>query len=139
MLAAVTRGGSRHERHDRRILPITAVIVPFWLVRAMVGWKETFEVLPAILVVGISFAFHAVLLSNHMDSNLVDITQGCARCLHRAIPALWKPKRIWRFAGKTGTSASSTKRETLHESQVFKGWVPFLILSLFVFLWGYSR
>src|SRR5262249_13129848 len=33
-----------------RILPITALIVPFWLVRAMVGWKETFEVLPAILV-----------------------------------------------------------------------------------------
>src|SRR5882762_9177945 len=38
-----------------RILPITAIIVPFWLVRAMVPWKETFEVLPAILVVGISF------------------------------------------------------------------------------------
>src|SRR6202022_2352032 len=26
-----------------RILPITAVIVPFWLVRAMVSWSETFE------------------------------------------------------------------------------------------------
>src|SRR5439155_5029768 len=39
-----------------RILPVTAVIVPFWLVRTMVGWRETFEVLPAILVVGISFA-----------------------------------------------------------------------------------
>src|SRR6516162_4738938 len=35
-----------------RILPITAVIVPFWLVRVTVGWAETFEVLPAILVVG---------------------------------------------------------------------------------------
>src|SRR5438046_2616457 len=32
-----------------RILPITGMIVPFWLVRAMVGWAETFEVLPAIL------------------------------------------------------------------------------------------
>src|SRR5439155_738422 len=32
-----------------RILPITGIIVPFWLVRAMVGWTETFEVLPAIL------------------------------------------------------------------------------------------
>src|SRR6266496_536941 len=31
-----------------RILPITGIIVPFWLVRAMVGWSETFEVLPAI-------------------------------------------------------------------------------------------
>src|SRR6266498_3997524 len=25
-----------------RILPITGIIVPFWLVRAMVGWAETF-------------------------------------------------------------------------------------------------
>src|SRR5437879_3213904 len=39
-----------------RILPITGMIVPFWLVRAMVGWAETFEVLPAILVVGASFS-----------------------------------------------------------------------------------
>src|SRR3989442_4693376 len=39
-----------------RILPFTAIIVPFWLVRAMVSWKETFEVLPAILVVGVSFS-----------------------------------------------------------------------------------
>src|SRR5437870_10624439 len=34
-----------------RILPFTAVIVPFWLVRVMVGWKQTLEVFPAILVV----------------------------------------------------------------------------------------
>ncbi|MGB6801923.1 MAG: L-lactate permease, partial [Candidatus Sulfotelmatobacter sp.] len=39
-----------------RILPFTAVIVPFWLVRTMVGWRETFEVFPAILVIGLSFS-----------------------------------------------------------------------------------
>src|SRR6202041_2828676 len=38
-----------------RILPFTAIIVPFWLVRTMVSWRETFEVFPAILVVGGSF------------------------------------------------------------------------------------
>ena len=45
-----------------RILPITAIIVPFWLVRAMVSWKETFEVFPAILVVGSFVCFHAIFL-----------------------------------------------------------------------------
>src|ERR1051326_2778714 len=59
-----------------RILPFTAIIVPFWLVRAMVGWKETFEVLPAILVVGVSFAVTQFLWSNFVDSNLVDIAGG---------------------------------------------------------------
>ena len=56
-----------------RILPFTAAIVPFWLVRTMVGWQETFEVFPAILVVGLSFAFTQFFWSNHVDSNLVDI------------------------------------------------------------------
>src|SRR6202795_1619961 len=59
-----------------RILPITAIIVPFWLVRAMVSWSETFEVLPAILVVGGSFAATQWFWANHMDSNLVDIAAG---------------------------------------------------------------
>src|SRR5438046_800513 len=39
-----------------RILPFTAIIVPFWLMKTMVSCEETFEVLPAILVVGLSFA-----------------------------------------------------------------------------------
>src|SRR5215831_463006 len=59
-----------------RILPITAIIVPFWLVRSMVGWKETFEVFPAILVVGGSFAVTQFLWANYVDSSLVDIAAG---------------------------------------------------------------
>src|ERR1043165_9134308 len=59
-----------------RILPLTAVLVPLWLVRTLVGWKETFEVLPAILVVGTSFSLTQYLWSNHVDSNLVDIAGG---------------------------------------------------------------
>jgi lactate permease len=143
-----------------RILPITAVIVPFWLVRAMVPWKETFEVLPAILVVGISFASMQYFWSNHMDSNLVDITAGLFSLLCTVIFLLfWKPKRIWRFAEDTEppaagagapTTAAATARAmyspqpalTSHtsytRSQIFKAWVPFLILSVFVFLWGYK-
>src|SRR5258707_13197893 len=59
-----------------RILPITAIIVPFWLVRAMVSWQETFEVFPAILIVGFSFALTQFFWSNYVDSNLVDIMGG---------------------------------------------------------------
>jgi len=81
-----------------RILPFTAVIVPFWLVRAMVGWKETFEVLPAILVVGISFAATQYLWSNHVDSNLVDIASGVVSLVVTLIfLRFWQPKHTWRF------------------------------------------
>jgi lactate permease len=137
-----------------RILPITALIVPFWLVRAMVSWKETFEVLPAIAVVGISFASMQFFWSNRMDSNLVDITAGLFSLLCTVVFLLfWKPKRIWRFeedggpiavtaAGRVvpGVSGGSTGPEIHSYSfgQTFKAWLPFLILSIFVFLWGYK-
>jgi lactate permease len=134
-----------------RILPITAIIVPFWLVRAMVGWKETFEVLPAILVVGISFASMQFFWSNKMDSNLVDITAGLFSLLCTvAFLVFWKPKTIWRFSddpiaatagagsvgGKSVPSVSGGAGYTA--GQVFKAWLPFLILSVFVFLWGFK-
>src|SRR5258707_3648950 len=81
-----------------RILPLTALIVPFWLVRAMVGWAETFEVLPAILVVGLSFGFTQFFWSNHVDSNLVDIVAGAASIVAPVVFLdFWKPKRVWRF------------------------------------------
>ncbi len=136
-----------------RILPITAIIVPFWLVRAMVSWKETFEVFPAILVVGVSFASMQFFWSNYMDSNLVDITAGLFSLLCTVVFLLfWKPKKIWRFedegghiavtpAGKGVPSVSGGSGPEVHSysfSQTFKAWLPFLILSVFVFLWGYK-
>jgi lactate permease len=136
-----------------RILPITAIIVPFWLVRAMVSWQETFEVFPAILVVGVSFASMQYFWSNHMDSNLVDITAGLFSLLCTVIFLLfWKPKKIWRFedegghiavtpAGKSVPSVSGGSGPEVHSysfGQTFKAWLPFLILSVFVFLWGYK-
>jgi lactate permease len=136
-----------------RILPITAIIVPFWLVRAMVSWRETFEVFPAILVVGVSFASMQWFWANHMDSNLVDITAGLFSLLCTVVFLLfWKPKKIWRFedegghimvtpAGKSVPSVSGGSGPEVHSysfGQTFKAWLPFLILSVFVFLWGYK-
>ncbi|HUK91253.1 MAG TPA: lactate permease LctP family transporter, partial [Blastocatellia bacterium] len=151
-----------------RILPLTAVLVPFWIVRSMVGWAETFEVLPAILVVGVSFALTQFLWSNRVDSSLVDIAAGVVSLIVAVIFLhFWKPKRIWRFEGEAapeeharaaaespvegGSPASSaaagaravhTPRPTSTgtrrpASQVAKAWMPFLILSVFVLLWGW--
>src|SRR5262249_16491143 len=115
-----------------RILPITAIIVPFWLVRAMVGWKETFEVLPAILVVGISFASMQWFWSNKMDSNLVDITAGLFSLFFTAVfLVFWKPKRIWRFdedeapAGKAGAAVPTVSGgATYSKGRIFVAWMP---------------
>jgi len=142
-----------------RILPFTAVIVAFWLVRTMVGWKETFEVLPAILVVGFSFALTQFFWSNYIDSNLVDIMGGVVSIVATLVfLRFWKPKKIWRFdydekvpalppptaeisdrAGAEWTAKEydgyvAPRKYTA--GQVLKAWMPFAILSLFVLIWG---
>jgi len=121
-----------------RILPITGIIVPFWLVRAMVGWAETFEVLPAILVVGASFSVTQYLWSNHVDSNLVDIAGGVVSLLATVIfLRFWRPKRVWRFEGERAAApAGATPARKYTAGQILKAWMPFAILSLTVFAWG---
>ena len=124
-----------------RILPWTAVIVPFWLVRTFVSWSETFEVFPAILVVGISFAGVQYFWSNHVDSNLVDIAAGIASIVATLLfLRVWQPNRIWRFADERGEDAAKVKRgevAVVHTpGQLAKAWMPFALLSLFVLLWG---
>jgi lactate permease len=115
-----------------RILPITGIIVPFWLVRAMVGWGETIEVLPAILVVGTSFSLTQYLWSNHVDSNLVDIAGGVISLVATVVfLRIWQPKRIWRFADE---HAAAIQKHT--PGQIAKAWLPFAILSLTVLAWG---
>ena len=124
-----------------RILPFTAVIVPFWLVRAMVSWSETFEVLPAILVVGLSFAGMQYFWSNHMDSNLVDIMAGVvSMVVTLAFLRVWKPKKIWRFEDEREEDAAKLERKEAVKhytgAQIAKAWLPFAVLSLFVLMWG---
>ena len=143
-----------------RILPLTAVIVPFWLVRTMVNWTETLEVLPAILVVGLSFASMQYFWSNHVDSNLVDIAAGIFSLVAALIfLRVWRPKRIWRFAEEREAVAAAlpeqevvraatgdewqvssghphAAKSTYTSRQIAKAWMPFAVLSLFVLCWG---
>jgi len=124
-----------------RILPITAVIVPFWLVRAMVSWSEAFEVLPAILVVGGSFAATQWFWANYMDSNLVDIAAGVVSLVATMVfLRVWQPKRIWRFEDERVEDAAKVERKEVAKhytaGQTAKAWLPFAILSVLVLLWG---
>ena len=129
-----------------RILPITAIIVPFWLVRAMAGWRETFEVLPAILVVGVSFAVTQFVWSNFIDSNLVDIAGGLVSLTTTVLfLRFWQPRSIWRFENDPAPDVAQAASLRLDEGtqasgvryiQIARAWMPFAVLTLFVLLWG---
>jgi len=124
---------------NARILPITSIIIPLWLVKAMVPWRETLEVLPAVLVCGVSFAVTQFAWGNYLDVGLVDIVAGVVSLVALALfLTRWRPKRVWRFPEES-EAPSAQGLPAPGPRQVFIAWLPFLVLFAFVILWGLLR
>jgi lactate permease len=128
-----------------RILPPVSAILPLWLVRSMVGWRETFEVWPALAVSGLSFAITQFYWSNYQESGLVDIIASLASLLAMvAFMKVWSPKASLENGGRSTTQAvphtqAGAPFHTIRHHSIFailKGWSPFLFSTVFIFLWS---
>src|SRR5947208_2026203 len=117
-----------------RILPPISLILPFWLVRSMVGWRETFDVWPALAVSGLSFAAMQFYWSNFQESGLVDIIAAIFSLLVMVVfLKVWHPRKVLR----TGKAQSATHVTPRHSTAaVLKGWSPFMLASIFIFVAG---
>ncbi|WP_338833438.1 Glycolate permease GlcA [Moorella humiferrea] len=116
-----------------RQLPFLSILVPFWLVAIMSGWKGVKETWPACLVSGGSFAVAQWFSSNYLSPMLPDIISSlfsliCLILLLR----VWQPRNIWRF-----TNERASEKFTRHSpGAVLKAWAPFIVLTLMVADWG---
>lgn len=118
-----------------RTLPILSVLLPFYLILLICGFKKSMEVLPAILVSGISFAFLQWFCSNYLGPALPDIIAGIGSIACLVIFfKFWKPKTIWRFKDEPIQTINTEIKYS--SGQIFKAWSPFLLLTLFVIAWG---
>jgi lactate permease len=116
-----------------RILPFTALILPFWLVRWMTNWRQTLAVWPALLVCGVVFGVVQFYWSNFQDAALVDIIGGMATMGALALFfQFWQPRRIWLYPEED--AARLLKKH--HWKAVVHAWSPYILLSFFVILWG---
>ena len=105
-----------------RICAPVSLFVPAYLILVMSGWKGLRGVLPAAAMCGVAFAGTQFLVSNFMGPQLTDILASMAAMGAMLIV-------IWR---RGGPPRKHSGRE------IRLAWTPYLLLVIFVLLWGYK-
>jgi lactate permease len=93
-----------------RQLPLFSILIPAYLIVVLAGWRRMREILPAVLVTGVSFAIVQFLVSNFIGPELTDVlaalvSMGCLALLLR----FWKPAEVWRFAHETAAPVTGPR------------------------------
>lgn len=120
-----------------RTLPLLSVILPFYIVVFMSGFRNSLAVLPAILVSGCSFALLQWSTSNFLGPALPDIIAGIGSivCLIICLK-FWKPKSVWRFPNEPEATINTQIKYS--PGEILRAWSPFILLTIMVIAWGLS-
>jgi lactate permease len=139
-----------------RQLPWVSILVPFWLVATFVkmeggSWKQAFEVWPAALCAGLSFAAMQLFASGTNELHLMtDVVSGVFSviCTALFLRFVWHPKTRFllrserealQAAGKSADQATtdlSGWKYKYSAAQTAYAWLPWVILILCCALWG---
>jgi len=115
-------------------LPFVSVFIPFYVILIMVGLKKTLEVLPAVATCGIVFALLQWVTASYLGPYLPDITASLgAMAALVMLLQVWQPPTVYHFDHEE----MATKEDHGYSGgEIFKGWAPYLALTIFVLLWG---
>ena len=122
-----------------RILLLFCLAVPFWVVWTMCGRKQMIEVWPACLTVGVTFGITQFIISNFVGASLAAI--GASVISMAALVILlrfWQPPSIWSFEheDQSARAAEHANRHVHGSERKLQAWLPWMLLSVFVFVWG---
>ncbi len=110
-------------------LPLLSLVVPLYMVRCMCSWKQTFEVWPALLVAGGSFALFQLTFAtiHHWVEGLelwpmTDIGGGIFSLVVTALfLRFWRPKEEWHFTAakpEADAGAPAPEPDGAHAAEV---------------------
>jgi lactate permease len=135
-----------------RQLPLFALIVPVWLIGMMSGWKGVKGCWPAILVSGGTYGLCQALIANFVGPALVGVSSGLFSLVALAwFLRVWQPAEVFYFPHETPPLPHEKAPQLLPDGrdvrtgetlpplaarQVVHAWMPWLLLSLTVFVWG---
>ncbi len=119
-----------------RQLPWFSLIIPFWVVWAMAGFRGMLEVWPAALTAGLAFAIPQYLVANYHGPWLVDIISAMVSMIAVAVLLRWwRPRRIWPLDGQDQASVAPLTAG-YSGKMILRAWTPWLLLTAFLFVWG---
>jgi lactate permease len=131
-----------------RIMTPFCVIVPFWLLVAYCGWRRTLAVWPAALVVGGTYGLAQLAISNLHGPWLAAIGPALISLVVLVgFLRVWKPAEIVTVNEAPLSRGDERLPDPPAEAGVIapaqasaaavrKAWVPWLILTALVFVWG---
>jgi lactate permease len=130
-----------------RQLPFFSILVPFWLIWAMSGFRGMMGVWPACLAAGIGFAIPQFVVSNFYGPSLVDIIAAASSIGSiYVLLKFWQPKETFRFKDDLeadAAAAATASRKSVGAAAVkvpageaWLAWMPWVVLSVVVFVWG---
>ncbi|HXC98945.1 MAG TPA: L-lactate permease, partial [Verrucomicrobiae bacterium] len=121
-----------------RQLAVFSFIIPFWLVAAQAGWRGMLGVWPACLVTGASFALTQFFVSNYHGPWLVGLSSALVSMASLVVlTKFWHPVNEQTASEEAAAGPAANKEQTpTDSSHAWKAWLPWMFLSVFVFLWG---
>jgi lactate permease len=120
-----------------RQLPFFSLLIPFWVVWAMSGFRAMLGVWPVALTAGLSFAVPQFLISNFHGPWLVDIVASMSSLIATIVLLrFWKPKTIWKISNSHETISVPASRAKVHRKELIGAWLPWMLLTMFILVWG---
>src|SRR4029078_2508338 len=108
-----------------RQLPFFSLLVPFWVVWAMAGFRGMMGVWPAALTAGLAFAIPQFLVSNFHGPWLVDVIAAISSMAAVSILLkFWKPKTLWKLLDQNETTATAPAASLHDGKSIARAWMP---------------
>ena len=112
------------------------LLVPFWLIWAYAGFRAMVEVWPAILAAGATFAITQYLMAVSSGPWLVAIVSAAATIVVLVVfLRFWQPRRTLNV-DREDITGQARRHHGHSAAKIFNAWLPWLVLSLIVFVWG---
>jgi len=120
-----------------RQLPFFSLLIPFWVVWVMAGFRGMLGIWPAALIAGLFFAIPQFLVSNFHGPWLVDIVASiCSLIAVIVLLQFWKPKTILKMSDTIGVIPGNIEPSKVHRKKLIVAWLPWIFLTLFILIWG---